>query len=172
MWIINRNRKHPAWFWCLLNSPSCEEGWAQVLRGASEVQPRPPDAVPLPPLWHHGQRTASHSILILCRNNGGKFHITLENRGRCFVLEASASKQLFINLSVKLMAFFCHWAVYELTHGGTISIVLWALDHVNIPYFCINLLSLILSNHNAIMSSVCTVAKAWVSHARVTFKRN
>lgn len=50
IWIININRKHPAWFWCVLSSPSCEEGRAQVLRGASEVQPRPPDAVPLPPL--------------------------------------------------------------------------------------------------------------------------
>lgn len=33
-----------------LSSATCEEGRAQVLRGAAEVQPGTPNAVPLPPI--------------------------------------------------------------------------------------------------------------------------
>lgn len=57
---------------CFLSSAPREEGWAQILWGASEVQPGPPDAVPLPPVWHHGQRATSHPVLVLHRNHGGK----------------------------------------------------------------------------------------------------
>lgn len=54
------------------SSATREEGRAQVLRGAAQVQPGAPDAVPLPPVWHHGQRAAGHPLLILHRNHGGK----------------------------------------------------------------------------------------------------
>lgn len=100
---------------CLLNSPPCEEGRAQVLRGASEVQPRPPDAVPLPPLGHHGQRTASHSLLILCRNYGGEHHIKQENEDGGLAIEAS--KQICGKTDRALIPLSC------------LIIGLWALAH-------------------------------------------
>lgn len=133
--ILNINHKHPAWFWCLFNSPSCEEGRAQVLRGASEVQPRAPDAVPLPPLWHHGQRVASHSFLILCRNNGGKWNITLQNEDGCFVFEALASQQLLLHLrEKKLMAFLSCLKTNPLMSNNLYDVGLGSCKYITFLY--------------------------------------
>lgn len=161
-----KKHKHPAWFWCLLNSPSCEEGRAQVLWGASEIQSRPPDAVPLPPLWHHGQRTASHSILILCRNNGGKCHITRIRMGVCTrsISQEAASHKPQWKTDGIFLPLSCLWANPQ----GNNNHCSVGFGSCKYPIFCINLLSLILSNHNAIMPSVCTVVKARVSHALET----
>ncbi len=66
-----------ALIWCpttknlFSNSQACEEGRTQVLWRAVEVQPGASDALPLPPVWHHGQGSAGHPLLLLHQHHGG-----------------------------------------------------------------------------------------------------
>lgn len=53
------------------DSQAREEGRAELLRGAAEVQPRAPDALPVPPVRHHGQGAACHPLLLLHQHHGG-----------------------------------------------------------------------------------------------------
>lgn len=55
----------------MTNSQAREEGRAELLRGAAEVQPGTPDAVPVPSIRHHGQRVAGHALLLLHQHHGG-----------------------------------------------------------------------------------------------------